>query len=420
MRDWAKLTRRTVLKSAPAAALVSCTRKSRRTSIKIGFVSPTTGPLAPFAEADDFVLSNLAARFREGLNKRGAVYPIDIIRKDSQSDPNRAAEVTSDLIDFHGADLVIASSTADTVNPVADQCEINGVPCITTNAPWEAYYFGRGGKPDGGFDWTYHFFWGLSDLIPVYAGMWNLTASNRKIGVLWPNDAEGNAFSDAKSGFPVALKAQGFQMVDSGRFPSGTNDYSVEISAFKSAGVEIVTGVLPPPSFATFWSQAAQQRLSPKIVTVAKALLFPSAVATLGERANGLTTEVWWSPHHPYRSGLTGQTAAEFCTAYEAASGRAWTQPIGFQHALFEVAIDVLRRTEDIDAPASIRDAIRATRYDSIVGHVIWNGAPVKNVCRTSLVGGQWSVGRYGRPELLIVYNGTNPSVPIQRPMALL
>ena len=45
-----------------------------------------------------------------------------------------------------------------------------------------------------------------------------------------------------------------------------------------------------PPDFSTFWSQAAQQDFHPKVVTIGKALLFPSVVNSLGPRGNGLTT----------------------------------------------------------------------------------------------------------------------------------
>ena len=55
-------------------------------------------------------------------------------------------------------------------------------------------------------------------------------------------------------------------------------------------------------------------------------------------------------------------------TRYTAATGKQWTQPIGFAHALFEVAADVLKRTTDIDDKAAIRDAIKATNLDTIVG----------------------------------------------------
>src|SRR6202034_524637 len=145
----------------------------------------------------------------------GKTYPVQIISKDSQSTGTRAAEVASELILRDKVDLIVASSAPDTTNPVADQAEVNEVPCITTNCPWQPYFFGRNGDPKKGFTWTYHFFWGLEDVI----------------------------------------------------------------GAFLALNAEIVTGNMIPPDFATFWSQAAQQGFKPKIVTIGKALLFPSVIA---------------------------------------------------------------------------------------------------------------------------------------------
>lgn len=417
-----RLSRREFLGGAAAmGALIGCgrTAKQRGSSasrtIKVGFVSPRTGALAPFGDGTDFVISGIRSRLSAGVLVNNTSHPLLIIEKDSQSDPNRAAEVASSLIKSDNVDLMLAASTADTVNPVSDQCEINGVPCITTDCPWQAYYFGRGGKPESGFDWTYHFFWGLEDLMAAFTDMWTGITTNKVVGALWPNDSEGNAFSNPARGFPTGLQAKAFKLVDGGRFQPSSDDFSAQIQTFKSNNVEILTGVLPPPAFATFWNQAAQQGFRPKIATVAKALLFPAAVAALGERAQGLTTEVWWSPHHPFKSGLTGQSAAQFCEAYETATHRQWTQPMGFRHALFEVALDVLGRARDIDSPGAIRDAILATRYDSIVGHVAWDGTPVKNVTTTPLVGGQWVRGEKFTYDLAIVNNQTDPSIPIQR-----
>ncbi len=123
-----------------------------------------------------------------------------------------------------------------------------------------------------------------------------------------------------------------------------------------------------PPDFATFWSQAAQQGFNPKVVTVGKALLFPSSVEALGDRGDGLTTEIWWSPNHPFKSSLTGQTAKELCDAYTAGTGKPWTQPLGFAHALFEIAFDVIQRTKDLNDPESVLAAITETELNTIIG----------------------------------------------------
>jgi branched-chain amino acid transport system substrate-binding protein len=154
-------------------------------------------------------------------------------------------------------------------------------------------------------------------------------------------------------------------------------------------------------------------------MTPPKALLFPSAVEALGDRGTGTSTEVWWSQHHPFKSGLTGQTAQQFCDAYTAATGKQWTQPIGFKHANIEVAIDVLKRAKSLK-PEDIRDAIKATEYSSLVGPLTWKGGnpqnPVPNVCTTPLVGGQWKPGKKFKYDLNIVYNQTAPNIPLDSP----
>ena len=231
------------------------------------------------------------------------------------------------------------------------------------------------------------------------------------VGGLFPNDADGNAWGDKERGLPPALAAAGYKLTDPGRYQQMNNDFSSQIAAFKSAGAEIVTGVMIPPDFATFWSQAAQQGFKPKVVTIGKALLFPSAVSALGARGNGLTSEIWWSPNHPFKSGLTGQSCAQLAKAYEDSAKKPWSQPIGFQHALFEVAIDIVKRAKAIE-PKAILDAMVATNYQSIVGPVQWTGKPVKNVTKTPLVAGQWQM-KGNKLELVITANKPHPNIPV-------
>ena len=425
--------RRVFIQNSAATAVVAITAPSllfgrparvAGRAVKIGFVGPRTGALAHFGEGNDFVLSGIRKFVTDGLVINGVNHPIQIIEKDSQSNPDHARGMAWELIKSDRVDLMLASSTGATVNPVSDACEKNGIPCITTDAPWQSYFFGRGGTAEKGFDWTYHFFWGLEDLIAVFMAMWGAISTNKVVGALWPNDAEGIAYSDPKFGFPGALQAKDFKLIDPGRFESTTTDFSAHIAAFKDAKVEILSGVLPPPSFATFWNQAGQQGFKPKIATVAKGILFPTAVEALGERGAGLTTEVWWSPSFPFVSGLTGKNAAELCAAYEDETKNQWTQPLGFLHALFELALDVLKRTKDVDSLAAIRDAIRATDYNSIVGPIGWEGKPAKNVTKTPLVGGQWvpgwkfkrwAAGQKFMNDLVIVSNETAPTIGLQR-----
>jgi branched-chain amino acid transport system substrate-binding protein len=410
-----KTSRRTLMAgaAATAAAVTVPARARAATAVKIGYVSPETGPLAPFGAADKFVIGALADKL--------AAKGITVELRDSQSDPNRAATVANDLIN-DGVSLMLVSSTPETTNPVSDQCELAGVPCVSTVAPWQAWFFNRGGNPATGFQYTYHFFWGLEDVIAVYTGMWNQLSTDKTVGGLFPNDGDGNAWSDPTHGFPPALTAQNFKLINPGHFQDLSSDFSSQINSFKSGSADIITGVVIPPDFATFWTQAKQQGFTPKIATIGKALLFPETLNSLGSQGNNLSTEVWWTPSHPFTSSLTNQSAHALASAYTATTGKQWTQPIGFAHALFEVAVDVLGRAADPTDHDKVLAALTATNLNTIVGPISWGKGPVKNVSKTPLVGGQWRLNSGGpyKYDLVITENTQQPNIPAAGKMEFL
>jgi branched-chain amino acid transport system substrate-binding protein len=383
--------------------------------IKLGYVSPQSGPLAAFAEADKFIIDGfLAATKAAGLN-------YEVVVKDSQSNPNRAAEVTKELIVTDEVNAVLVASTPETTNPVATTCEAEEVPCISTMAPWQPWFIGQQGNPGDPASWkpfnsAFHFFWGLEDVIAVFTNMWGQLDTNKKVGGLFPNDGDGNAWGDKAVGFPPVLDKLGYSINDPGRYQNLTDDFSAQINAFKSGSCEIITGVMIPPDFTTFWNQAQQQGFKPKIASMGKAILFPQAVEALGKNGHNLSSEVWWSPSHPFKSSLTAQSSKDLADGFTAATNRPWTQPIGFIHALFEVAADVMKRADPTDSAAVI-SAISATNLETIVGKVAWDGANVppfaaKNIAKTPLVGGQWRLKDGGGYDLVIVDNQTAPNIP--------
>ena len=71
-----------VLRAIPAEA--------QSKMIKIGHVSPRTGPLAGFGEADGFILDQVRSILAKGLENGGKTYQVEIVSKDSQSSGTRA------------------------------------------------------------------------------------------------------------------------------------------------------------------------------------------------------------------------------------------------------------------------------------------------------------------------------------------
>ena len=423
-----RLDRRRFLKAIGAAgtlaassgALAACSNGLQQSggsadaaTIKIGYVSPETGPLAPFGEADQFVIGAIQDFFgKNPIKVGGTSYPVEIVKRDSQSDSNRAADVAGDLIANNGIHMMLVSSTPDTSNPVSDQCEAQGMPCLATVTPWQPWFFGRGGKEGSRFSWTYNFFWGLEDVEAVYADMWDQVPTNKIAGALWPNDPDGLAWGDPATGFTPAQAKRGYSIVDPGNYANGTQDFSAQIAKFKTGNVQALLGVPIPPDFTTFWKQATQQGFKPKIATIGKALLFPSSVEALGDIGVNLGTEVWWSPSHPFKSSLTGQSAKDLADAYTAATKKQWTQPIGFAHALFEVAAKAFSSVSKIDDRAGLAAAISTMKIDTVVGPLDWTSGPVPNVAKTPVVGGQWRKGTANPFDLVIVSNTRSPNIP--------
>ena len=391
-------------------------------TIKIGYVTPQTGPLAAFGEADSFVLGSLREFLSDGIMIAGTNYAVEIIDKDSESNSNTAATAAQELIVDDGVQLMCVAQTPDTTVPVVQQCTNNEIPVLSNNAPWQPHYLGIGGQlgPDGpppvASEWNYHFFWGLEDVIAVFLAMWNEIAPGATIGALWPDDPDGNAWSDPNVGFPPALEAAGYTLVDPGRFPLGGNDFTAQINQFKDAGVTIVTGVLPPPDFGNFWAQAQQQGLEVEAVTVGKGLLFPGAVGSF-ENPAGISTEIWWSDKHPTTSSLTGQSAAELAAEYEETVGSQWTQPVGYVHSLFEVAIDAITRAGGAEDKQALLGAMGETNLATIAGQVDFTNPVVPNVTKTPLIGGQWVPGDTYDYELAIRTNEQLPGVELDGPM---
>ncbi|WP_047221692.1 ABC transporter substrate-binding protein [Protofrankia coriariae] len=362
--------------------------------IRIGYVSPQTGALSAFGAADRYVTDTIRAFFdRQGGMTIGArTYPVEIIVRDSQSDQNRAAQAAGDLIYTDRVDIILVASTPETTNPVSDQCEANEMPCISTAAPWQSWFNGRGGDPARPFKWTYHFFWGLEDVTRVYRNMWGQLPTNKKVGALWPDDSDGRTFADGTIGFPPAIAAAGYTLVKPPVFPTGMSDFGPQLNVFKQAGVDILTGVLTPDDFQIFWKQAVSMDFSPKIVTVAKGLLFPRSVQALGQDGNNLGTEVWWSPYHRFKSSLTGATPETLAKDFTDRTGTPWVQTLGFVHALYELATEALAQVGSPDDRAGLAAAIGKLRTNTIVGEIGFGGSAdiPKNVAKTPLVGGQW------------------------------
>ncbi|MEJ2003048.1 MAG: ABC transporter substrate-binding protein [Maritimibacter sp.] len=388
-------------------------------TIKIGWVGPRSGPLGIFGEADAW----LTDRFKEvnagGVEIGGKSYGFEVILADTQSDPVRASQVTKDLINAHNPDIVIASSTPETTNPVADACEAAGVPCVTTVAPWESFFFGRGGVPgQQTFKWTFHFSFGAGDFLTVYQDQWSKIETNKKVGMLMPNDADGNA---VRANLMPALQEAGFECFDPGPYENGSSDFSNQINFFKSNGVEIVNTFPFPPDFPVFWRQAAQFGLAQqlKIIQVAKAGLFAAEMEGLGQLGYGVATGAYWHKDFPTTSPALNLSSAELASGFEDAVGKQWTQQPGANAALFDVVMAAFQASGDPKNKEAVAGVMPTLVADTAVGKVDFANGPMPGIAVTPIVGCQWVKASDGPYEfaLNVTGNAMATDVPISAPL---
>ncbi len=424
----AALTRRTFIKStgygAGALAVtgplgLASPAIAADATIKVGFVSPLTGPLAGFGETDPYILTLVRKALAPGVTIGGKTYSVAIIDKDTQSDPVRAGQLAKELIESDKVDLMLSTSTPEVVNPVADACEAAGVPSLSTVMPWEAFYFGRGAKPGqpSPFKWSYLFSFGAHDYFNCYVSQWNgPVKTNKKVAVLYPNDADGNGI---RNHLAPALAKAGFTVVDPGGYEDGTTDFSSQIAKFKAENCEIFNTFPIPPDFATFWRQAAQQGYTRmvKIAQIAKTGLFPSQVEALGSLGPNLATAVYWHKDFPYKSPLTGLSSQEIAEGYEKASGKQWTQQLGATMSLFDAGVAALQASGDPLDKAGLAKAISTLKCPTTVGAIDFTKGPVPNCFNTDIIGSQWVKAKPGgkfKLDLVITENANDKNVPVQ------
>jgi branched-chain amino acid transport system substrate-binding protein len=380
--------------------------------IKIGVVQPKTGFLASFSMTNEWALERFAEFTKDGLvTGDGKNHPVKVIAVDTQSDSNRAGQVTGDLILNDKVDMVLSAGSPETVNPSADVCEASGVPSLSSNVPWQGFHFGRGGTPDSSFKWTYAMALGLEQIVGGYLDMWDALTTNMKVGGLWPNNADGIAWADAATGAPPMITGAGYELTLPALYPPGSEDYTSQIADFRKAGVEIVCGATPPPDFTNFWSAAVQQGMRPKAMTIGLALLFPEVATAVGDTVIGCTSELLWHPTWPFVSSLTGETCQELADDYETRTGNQWSAALP-QYARLEWAVDVLKRTVDLDNKEEMIAAVASTKMNTCWGPVDFTAPvqmgtdhPTKNVVRTLTAGGQWIKGTKHKYEIVQVSN---------------
>jgi branched-chain amino acid transport system substrate-binding protein len=390
-------------------------------TITIGWIHPLTGTLAGFGAPDHWVISQIrqTTPYKNGFKIGGTTYDVVIKSYDTQSSSTRAGDLAKQAIQQDNVDMLFASSTPETVNAVASQAETLGTPLVCSNIPWESWYLNLGGNPQKPTlkpQHTVMYFLGAEHLVQCFIPMWNRIGAkygdNHLVAAAFPDDSDGNAF---RAVFPLIAKSAGYKFVLSSAYRDELTNYSPMISQFKSSGAGFFTNVLPPPDFATMWTQSLQQGFKPKLATVAKVLLFPGDAYEMGNKVHNVATDSWWVPSLPWHSSFTQQSCQELADAYTAAGNGQPNANIS-NYTLFEIAYKAFTSVNDPHNKAEVATALHSVVIpDAVAGPMDFTSSknPAPGVVITPPVGIQWQKGTKYPLEAVVVDNSLLPQAKI-------
>ncbi len=394
--------------AAPGTAAGTAADKQE---ILIGYVAPFTGPLSVFTVAFEWVkqisLDKINAEGGIYIEKYGKKLPVRVITGDSESDPTKASEIATKFVLENKVDILCGAWTPDTTNPVSAVAERYKIPALMSNSPADSWLTG------GPYEWSCGVLFYVDGFLSDYVDAIDKLDTNKKVGYILDSEVDGVTFSAKLN---TLLPKRGYEVVDPGRFPMNTTDYTSIITKLKDADVDIVIGNQITPNFTTFWQQCQQLGFIPKVVIIGKAEHFESDVIALGNGiGTGLMSEVLWDESFPFTSPLIKMSCQEITDKWETEKGTQYPATIGYDVSFFEVLNDALGRCADLE-PATVIAALLATDMDSIYGHISFDENHVASV---PCVTGQWIKGEKYEFEKIIVGTGSFPTIPSVQPQLL-
>jgi branched-chain amino acid transport system substrate-binding protein len=406
-----------------ASTTVSSTAEAGR-AIKLGIVSPKTGNFSVFAISDDWWIARTKKLTADGIvTGDGKLRQLDLIVQDSQSDSNRAAQVAGDLVTNNNVDMLLASGTPDTCNPVADQGEALGCPTLLSFSPWQALFIRNGQVQD--FKWVYGNLLGSEETILAFTQAFDDSGiqTNKVVGMLFQNDADYQGWMDP-SAAPKVFADKGYTLVVPQPYSVPAEDFTQQITEFKNKGCEIICGTNDPPWFSNFTNQSLQQGFQPKFISSGKALIFPQAVVTYANLGIGMIGECAWHPSWKIKDTLSDLDSEGLAADYEAETGQQWTAAIG-TYGKMEWAIDVYKRAKDAEDKNAVVDAIKTTNNTFQQGLIDMTSPvdpaptsmhPIPNNCKAWIGAQQWQKATDPKYQVqaIVVGNAAAPGTTIQ------
>ncbi len=355
--------------------------------IKIGYVSPVTGPLSHFSVGMDNTIKNVEAKMNEkGYDIGGKHYTVKIVKGDSESDPVKAAEVATKLVQSDGCSILLGEWTPDTMNPVSEAAEKLKVPCIVDGGPDISWTVA------GPYDYSFACAMRYEKQVEEYFQAFEQMDTNKKIGLVLDSSMDGVGMLDL-----VKQKADehGYTIVNpdaSELAQEGATDFTAIVQKIQGEGADIMLASLLGFQLSGLWANVDSLGYQPKFVILSKGMHFSSDVLTLTNAAGDCTgaytcIETQWTREYPFTSSLLGKTAEELSADFEENVGEAPDVTIGWDYVFFDLIDQALKTTASTSSEDIVAALENIQNFDCIYGNL---SCDEEHVFETPITFGQW------------------------------
>ena len=220
------------------------------TTIKVGVLTPLTGPVAVIGEP----LTAGNEVYFEAVNKKGGIagkYKVEIEQADTQYKPDRTVQQYNRLKN----NVVAFTQVLGTAPTLAVLPQLNKDKVVAAPASLDAFWVRE------------------ESLLPI-GGPYQIQAINsldyyvnkadgkgKNICSMIQDDAYGEA---GQQGVDFAAEKLGFEVAETQKFTVGTKDVAGQVSRLRSAKCDAVFLVATPTDAGTIWGTAAQMKFAPR------------------------------------------------------------------------------------------------------------------------------------------------------------
>lgn len=321
-------------------------------TIKIGALLPDTGVYASLGKS----LNKGMELYFENVNWEVEGKKIEIIKEDSEADPQVGLRKTRKLIDQDNIDILTGTVSTAVAYAIRDEVDSKKVPFLTSHAGGNDLT--RSKRSD--YIWRSSF---TSWQIGNSMGKWAFDNVGKKIYITAADYAFGKEVSAA---FKEAYTAAGGEIVGEVYPPLGNNDYSSYLTTISGSDADAVYGFFAGSDAVRFVQQYEQYGLKKKMPLIGSGWLVSEDLRpSMGNAPESIRTSIFWD------YSLQSEENKVFKEAYEKKFGeRPTIEALEGYDAARIIAEAIKTLKGDLSDPNKIVEAISNVSFTSPRGPI--------------------------------------------------